>query len=78
MGTGFIQIRVTTMMLLVAGIAINCWLFQYGTLVGLFGLYLTKHVLVAWICYSTNPKIGPRPGPHVPVPAPVIPPPSAS
>lgn len=74
MGTGFVQIRVTTMMILVAGIAVNCWLFQYGTLVGLFGLYLTKHVLVAWICYSTNPKIDARP----PARSPVIPPPSAS
>ncbi len=78
MRTGGVQIRVTTMMLLVAGIAVNCWLFQYGTLVGLFGLYVTKHVLVAWVCKASNPSIGPRAQPAAAPGVTALPPPSAS
>ncbi len=35
---------------LVACIALNIWLFRFGALLGLVGLNITKHVLIAYLC----------------------------
>ena len=44
------EIRVAGLLALVACAAVNLWLFRIGTLPGLIGLNLTKHVAIAVIC----------------------------
>jgi hypothetical protein len=44
------QLSVSALLLVVVGVALNLWLFQFGTLAGLFGLSLTKHLAIAWLC----------------------------
>ncbi len=45
-----LQLSVATLLLLVACVAFNLWLFRLGPLLGIIGLNLTKHVLIAWLC----------------------------
>ncbi|WZO96209.1 hypothetical protein EP7_003193 [Isosphaeraceae bacterium EP7] len=45
-----LQISVTAMLGLVAGVAINFWLFRQGFIYGFIGLNITKHVLIAGLC----------------------------
>jgi hypothetical protein len=44
------QLSVAAMLGLVACIALNIWLFRFGALLGLVGLNITKHVLIAYLC----------------------------
>lgn len=50
----------------VAVAAINVWLFRYSWLAGLFGLAVSKHVAIAWLCRGVG--LG-QPGPEGPEPA---------
>ena len=34
----------------VACVALNVWLFRLGPLLGILGLNVTKHVLIAYLC----------------------------
>jgi hypothetical protein len=45
-----IQLSVGGMLLLVACVAINIWLFRLGMLLGIIGLNITKHVVIAYLC----------------------------
>lgn len=45
-----LQLSVAMMLLLVACIAFNIWLFRFGPLLGIIGLNVTKHVATAWLC----------------------------
>ncbi len=45
-----LQLSVATMLLFVACVAFNLWLFRLGPLLGIIGLNLTKHVVIAWLC----------------------------
>jgi hypothetical protein len=45
-----LQLSVATMLLVVACIAFNLWLFRLGPLLGIIGLNVTKHVVIAWLC----------------------------
>lgn len=45
-----LQLSVTAMLLLVAAVAFNLWLFRLGPLLGIIGLNLTKHVAIAGLC----------------------------
>jgi hypothetical protein len=42
----------TALLGLVAGIALNFWLFRLGALWGILGLNITKHVAIACLCQS--------------------------
>lgn len=44
------QMTVGAMLLVVACIALNFWLFRLGVLWGIVGLNVTKHVLIAYLC----------------------------
>ena len=35
---------------LVACVALNIWLFRVGPLLGILGLNVTKHVVIAYLC----------------------------
>lgn len=64
------------MLWVVACVAFNIWLFRFGALLGLIGLNLTKHVLIAVLCRNIGvdrsgargraPALAGTP-PHVPV-----------
>ena len=60
MRTPGFQLRVGTLLGLVACVALNLWLFRLGTLAGLFGLNITRHVAVAYLCRATgiNRRVG--------------------
>ena len=45
-----LQLSVRLFLLLVAGVALNVWLFRLGFLWGLVGLNCTKHVAIAVLC----------------------------
>lgn len=44
------QLSIAMMTGVVACIAFNLWLFRMSTLLGLVGLNVTKHVVIAWLC----------------------------
>lgn len=44
------QLSVAAMLGLIACIALNIWLFRFGALLGLVGLNVTKHVMIAYLC----------------------------
>jgi len=44
------QLKVVTLLGLVACIALNLWLFRLGPLLGIIGLNVTKHVAIASLC----------------------------
>lgn len=50
MERGKLQLRLLTMIGLVACIAVNLWLFRLGALWGILGLNVSKHVLIAALC----------------------------
>jgi hypothetical protein len=69
------QMTVGAMLVLVACIAVNFWLFRLGVFWGILGLNVTKHVLIAYLCQvigvdrqarSPAPRIVPAPTPGVP------------
>jgi hypothetical protein len=49
------------MLALVACVAVNIWCFQVSTLLGIIGLNVTKHVMIAQLCQAlgVNRKVGP-------------------
>jgi hypothetical protein len=44
------QLSVSAMLGLVACVAFNIWLFRFGALLGLLGLNISKHVIIAYLC----------------------------
>ena len=44
------QMTVGAMLLVVACIALNFWLFRLGIFWGIIGLNVTKHVVIAYLC----------------------------
>ncbi len=44
------QMTVGAMLVVVACIALNFWLFRLGIFWGIVGLNVTKHVLIAYLC----------------------------
>jgi hypothetical protein len=60
----------TTLLALVACIALNLWLFRLGALWGILGLNVTKHVTIAYLCQFLGvdrPTRSPAP-PTIPIP----------
>jgi hypothetical protein len=45
-----LQVSVAGLLGLVACVALNVWLFRLGPLLGILGLNITKHVLIAYLC----------------------------
>ena len=45
-----LQLSLTGMIGLVACVALNIWLFQLGTLLGIIGLNVSKHLVIAYLC----------------------------
>ena len=73
-----LQLSVGSLLVLVACIALNLWLFRLGPLLGILGLNITKHVLIAWLCQAVGvdqrrgqpaPVAAPRPDPEPGPPA---------
>jgi hypothetical protein len=71
-----LQMTVSTMLGLVACIALNFWLFRLGVFWGILGLNVTKHVAIAYLCQvlgvdrrrpAKAPSVIPGRPPHVPV-----------
>ena len=54
------QLSVTALLIVVAGVALNLWIFRFGTLAGLLGLSVTKHVVIAWLCQVLGVARRPR------------------
>jgi hypothetical protein len=58
------QFSLTFLMILIACIALNLWLFKQGILWGIIGLNISKHVVIAYLCRnlgvnrSTDPVLG--------------------
>jgi hypothetical protein len=44
------QLKIISLLGLVACIALNLWLFRLGVLWGLVGLNVSKHVVIAYLC----------------------------
>jgi hypothetical protein len=44
------QISVAAMLGLVACIAVNVWLFRLSILLGIVGLNISKHIVIAYLC----------------------------
>ena len=66
-----LQMSVTGLLGLVACVALNIWLFRLGTLLGIIGLNITKHVLIAYLCQvigvnKQRDKARPGPSPASP------------
>jgi hypothetical protein len=45
-----LQLSLTAMIGLVACIALNLWLFRLGVLMGIIGLNISKHLIIAYLC----------------------------
>ncbi|MCY2936526.1 MAG: hypothetical protein NT172_20470 [Planctomycetota bacterium] len=58
------QFSLTFLMLLIACIALNLWLFRQGILWGIIGLNISKHLLIAYLCRNlgVNRTIDPAVG----------------
>jgi hypothetical protein len=73
------QLSVGSLLVLVACIALNIWLFRIGPLLGILGLNVSKHVLIAWVCQclGVDKRRGTRPvavpAAHGPIPRPLPP-----
>ena len=44
------QLSLTSMLGLVACVALNIWLFRVSIILGLIAVNITKHVAIAWLC----------------------------
>lgn len=44
------QFSVAGMLGLVAAVALNVWLFRLSMLLGIIGLNITKHLVIAYLC----------------------------
>ena len=67
-----LQMSVAGMLAVVACVALNIWLFRLGPLLGILGLNVTKHVVIAYLCQvmgvnrrteATAPAAADVPGP---------------
>lgn len=63
------QLSVAAFLGLVAAVAVNIWLFRLGLLAGIFGLSITKHIVIAYLCQvlgvdrrTSSPDPDPPPG----------------
>ena len=58
------QFSLTFLMILIACIALNLWLFRQGVLWGIIGLNISKHVVIAYLCRNlgVNRTIDPAMG----------------
>jgi hypothetical protein len=73
------QLKIISMLGLVACIALNLWLFRLGLLWGIVGLNISKHVVIAYLCQVLGvDRRGQRGPPSGKVPVPVRPSPSAA
>lgn len=58
------QFSLTFLMILVACVALNFWLFRQGIFWGIVGLNVSKHVIIAYLCRNlgvnrtVDPAIG--------------------
>jgi hypothetical protein len=66
------QLSVLGMLGLVAAVAVNVWLFKVHILLGIIGVNVTKHVVIAYLCQvvgvdrQTSPAAVPPPAPRAP------------
>jgi hypothetical protein len=56
------QMTVGAMLVVVACIALNFWLFRLGVFWGILGLNVTKHVVIAYLCQVIGVDKRPAPG----------------
>lgn len=49
-----LRFSLTMTMGLIAGIAVNLWLFRLGLFWGIIGLSIFKHVLIAYLCEAVG------------------------
>src|SRR5262245_60884749 len=49
-----LQLSVAGLLGLVACVALNAWLFRLGPLLGILGLNVSKHVLIAYLCRASG------------------------
>ena len=59
---------VTSLLGLVACVALNIWLFRLGPLLGILGLNISKHVIIAYVCKAVgvdknHPRTRAKPAP---------------
>ncbi len=64
-----LQLSVTSLLGLVACVALNIWLFRLGPLLGILGLNISKHVIIAYLCKVVGVNKDHRRTPNKPVPA---------
>jgi len=64
-----LQLSVTSLLGLVACVALNIWLFRLGPLLGILGLNISKHVIIAYICKFVGVNKAHRRNREVPVAA---------
>jgi hypothetical protein len=50
MNLGAAQFRLTSLLCIIACVAVNLWLFRVGAIWGILGLNVTKHVVIASLC----------------------------
>lgn len=73
------RFTLSALLLFVACVAVNIWLFRLGALWGILGLNVTKHVVIALLCQnlgvdrlepsqSASPRRVPPPAPSQPLP----------
>jgi hypothetical protein len=69
------QMTVGAMLVVVACIALNFWLFRLGVFWGILGLNVTKHVVIAYLCQviGVDKRPTPRAARVVPASAPQVP-----
>ena len=58
-----IQVSLAGMLGLVACVAVNIWLFRLGTLLGIIGLNISKHLIIAYLCQvlGVDKRVTPEP-----------------
>lgn len=64
------QMSVAMMLAVVAGVALNFWLFRLGALWGILGLNITKHMIIAVLCQNLGVDKPDVPNPNTPPTAP--------
>lgn len=66
MATSRFRYTISTLLLFVACVAFNIWLFRLGALWGILGLNVTKHVAIALLCRNLGVDRGASPNPARP------------
>jgi hypothetical protein len=62
------QLKIVSLLGLVACIALNLWLFRLGLLWGIVGLNISKHLVIAYLCQILGVDRRPRPCTARPLP----------